>query len=125
MVVVEDIPEMRTRLKNALLFLKAKERTVRPLKMLTHNMPQESEIQFSAREIIDTVNFAGKSESLVLWLADACAFGLRRYLSRLKYGDEYARAILGDQPMLESYAQATQEQAMGAALFVDSKPPAQ
>jgi hypothetical protein len=35
---------------------------------------------FHSRHIIDTVHFAGKSESAPLQIADACAFVIKRHL---------------------------------------------
>lgn len=123
MVVAEDSPDMRNALKRALIFLKSEERMITPIKISqTFGRVESDKVQFSAREVIDTVNFAAKSEALCLWLADACAFGLRRFYSQLQYGDDYAKLIIGDLPDLAANQNLLTETDTAAALFHGSRP---
>lgn len=43
----------------------------------------------------DTIHFVAKEDGLLLQLADACAFGFRRYFAKGSHGEEFVRAILG------------------------------
>lgn len=45
--------------------------------------------------IRSTVHFVGKDEDRLVWIADAIAYGLKRYFSDRPFGDEYCMAICG------------------------------
>jgi hypothetical protein len=62
---------------------------------------QESEQK--VERIRDTVHFVSKADGPLLQLADACAFAFRRYFARESYGDEFVRAILGEDLVLEDW----------------------
>ena len=51
-----------------------------------------------------TIHFVKKDEDEMVQIADACAFGMRRYFSRLQFGDEFMHAIAGGLPKQEDYA---------------------
>lgn len=63
-----------------------------------------TEVRLDLRRIVDTIHYAPKEGSIMLWAADAVAYGLRRYFAGAEYGEEYAKAILGPQ-----YKEMTQE----------------
>jgi hypothetical protein len=89
-IVAEDLPKMRRLLRSA--FHKAK------------NIPiitKTSEIRIS--RIIDTVHFTEKAYAPLLQLADACAYGFRRYFSNQEHGDEFVKAILGKTININDY----------------------
>ena len=46
--------------------------------------------------IRDSVNFVEKYEDPLVQVADACAYGFRRYFAREKFGTDFVDAILGD-----------------------------
>ncbi len=43
-----------------------------------------------------TIHFVSKTEDNLVWLADACAYGLKRFFNGLQFGDEFCKAICGD-----------------------------
>ena len=47
------------------------------------------------RRVVDDIHFAPPKSAPILWLADAVAFGLRRYWADLSLGDDFANAISG------------------------------
>lgn len=53
--------------------------------------------------IRDTIHFVGKEEEMCVWIADACAFGLRRYFEGQSFGVEFCQAIFGRQLALEDF----------------------
>jgi hypothetical protein len=123
MVVAEDLPEMRAALKRTLLFLRLNERRVRLVKGTSESgEPISGDVQFSAREVVDTVHFAAKSEATFLQLADACAFGLRRFASGLPYGDDYGKLIIGPDANLARIREVLTGDEASAALYHDSHP---
>jgi Protein of unknown function (DUF3800) len=67
---------------------------------------QDSDILRITR-IRNVVHFVEKDEEPLLQIADACAFGLRRYFSELDHGPELAHAILGGLPPLADYVGAS------------------
>jgi hypothetical protein len=48
--------------------------------------------------IVDDVHFTPKAAAPMLQVADAVAFGFRRYLSQKEHGHAFAEAILGPNP---------------------------
>jgi Protein of unknown function (DUF3800) len=55
----------------------------------------ENGFDFKIEKIVDDVHFTPKTGSIMLQLADAVAFAVRRALSSPKHGDELSRALLG------------------------------
>ena len=110
-VVAEDIPEMRRFLKITPKVLKEN-----PMILPTGNdmirptlaekkagyIAQETEMRVS--RIRNNVHFVGKSDDVVMYLADACAYGLRRYFSDQTHGVDFVSAIFGFEPIKEDYA---------------------
>lgn len=47
----------------------------------------------SVSRIRRTVHFVGKSEDNLVWLADACAYGLKRFFSGAQWGEQFGRAL--------------------------------
>ncbi len=50
-----------------------------------------------------TIHFVGKGEDDLVWLADACAYGLKRYFAGLPFGDKFGEAIHGNSIHLPDY----------------------
>jgi len=44
------------------------------------------------------IHWVEKADDPLVWLADACAFGLKRYFSDKQFGDDFCRAMLGKLP---------------------------
>lgn len=103
-IVAEDIPEMRMNLKDATTRLRTGSVSIRN-SLITQQVlgqPTVSKIltlQMQIRRVIDDIHFAPKESAVILWLADAVAYGLRRYYANLPLGMDFARAIIG--PELE------------------------
>ncbi|MEH6772321.1 MAG: DUF3800 domain-containing protein [Cereibacter changlensis] len=108
-VVAEDVPEMRKFLKFA----------PRILREAPYHMPPEhlretvgdreagyclQSGEFRVTRIRNSVHFVEKSEDPLIQVADACAYGFRRYFAQEKFGTEFARSIVGDERVLRNFA---------------------
>jgi hypothetical protein len=60
-------------------------------------------IKESASHIRGKVAFSTQREAPLLQLADACAFGLRRFFAEQQLGKQFARHISGEDLMLEEW----------------------
>jgi hypothetical protein len=54
--------------------------------------------------IKDGAHFVGKADAPLLQIADACAFGLRRFFAEQKFGDEFVQSILGTPLIREDWS---------------------
>ncbi len=64
-------------------------------------MMQETEFRVS--RIRSSLQFVKKDSDKLILLADACAFGLRRYFSEQQFGPDLVTAMLGYAPPLHDY----------------------
>lgn len=108
-VVAEDIPEMRK-------FLKVIPKMYRdhPFHFAPEHLretPQDKEAghctqrgEMRIARIRNSVHFVEKAEDPLVQVADACAYGLRRYFAKEKFGDLFARAVLGNEFLLRNFA---------------------
>lgn len=107
-IVAEDIPEMRR-------FLKAVHKVLRespinlPISMLRETL-SDKEAGYSTQSgdiritrIRNSPFFVSKTEDSIVQLADACAYGFRRFFSDEKFGLDFVNAILGDEKMLRNF----------------------
>jgi hypothetical protein len=94
-VVAEDIPEMRERLKIAADTFKQK----------GFAGLQDA---FRITNVVDVVHFAKKYEAPILQLADACAFGIRRFLSDESQGEEFLQSITAGKHKIPKLVDAAQ-----------------
>jgi hypothetical protein len=106
-VVAEDIPEMRRYLKNI----------PKMYRDGIHLSPEHLRETISDKEagyttqsgemritrIRNSVYFADKSEDPLVQVADALAYGFRRYFSKQKFGEEFINAILGDLNLVRNF----------------------
>lgn len=111
-VVAEDIPQMRRFLAGV-----TKEPASRagfvspaPYKETLQPTAEERELGYNKQQtetritrIRKSIHFVKKGEDTMLQIADACAFGIRRYFSKLEFGDDFMHAILGGLPDRENY----------------------
>jgi hypothetical protein len=51
--------------------------------------------QNKVERVVDEVHFAAKADSPILQIADACAYGIRRFFAGESYGESYLEEILG------------------------------
>jgi hypothetical protein len=60
--------------------------------------------ELSVTRIVDSVHFASKQDGPLLQIADACAFGFRRFFAKQECGIEFVRAIFGaDFPNIDDW----------------------
>jgi hypothetical protein len=98
-VVAEDIPPMRKRLRDAALRLRSGSMSIQNA-LVTQQVAGEVSsnkhaVNLRIRRVVDDVHFASKVSAPFLWVADAVAFGLRRYFSNQTFGLDFAKAIMG------------------------------
>jgi hypothetical protein len=109
-VACEDVPEMRKFLKtipkglyNAPLILAPGMLGLTLEEKRLGYMTQSSEV-FRVSRIRRSVHFVQKQDDPLLQLADACAFGFRRYFSEQTHGKDFVMSILGQEPPPDDYS---------------------
>lgn len=99
-IVAEDIPEMRRILREATTQLRTGRLVIKSA-LVTNLLrgkllsTQQRPVAMQIRRVIDDIHFAPKDSAMILWLADAVAYGLRRYYAEQPFGIDFARAIIG------------------------------
>jgi hypothetical protein len=108
-VVAEDVPDMRRHLKIVPRILREN-----PMNLSQEHLRktvadveagyslQKGELRVS--RIRNSVHFVDKAEDPLVQVADACAYGFRRYFAGEKFGIEFARTILGEEKHLKNFA---------------------
>jgi Protein of unknown function (DUF3800) len=99
-LVAEDVPNMRRAIRDYVHHLSRYGITMEAPPRKEHEALRKATSMrivtpISIRKIVDTVHFAEKGKGPLLQIADACAFGLRRFYAKQKNGERFARAILG------------------------------
>ena len=99
-VVAEDNTEMRRALRTYTDLIKREAQAGRRVQRQLfdaagHVATIEATEDLKLTRIIDTTHFVAKHEAPLVQVADACAFGFRRFLLGLKGGEQFAAAILG------------------------------
>lgn len=106
-IVAEDIPAVRRLLRSTFHNVKNFP-VIFPIKQLhqTEKLSggQKLATEISISRIIDTVHFTEKAYAPLLQIADACAYGFRRYFSKQKYGEDFIKAILGKTLNIDDYS---------------------
>jgi len=107
-VVAEDAPEMRRFLKQIPRIMRD-----RPITLSKDDLREtisDKEAGFSQQKgdlrvtrIRNSIHFVDKSEDPLVQVADACAYGFRRFFAGEKFGPEFARAILGNENLLRNF----------------------
>jgi hypothetical protein len=107
-IVAEDVPEMKNMLKSVPHILRKKGTVLSDrLLRLTETdiaagyLTQSGDMR--VERIRNSVHFVEKNEDPLVQVADACAYGLRRYFEGQKFGLEFARAIVGDEKLLKDF----------------------
>ncbi len=108
-IVAEDVPEMRKFLKVAPKIFRDNPIVLPPGMVLPTLAEQKAgfisqETEQRVSRIRQSIHFVDKSDDLLLHLADACAFGFRRYFSEQEHGAMFIRAILGEEPIMQDYS---------------------
>lgn len=97
-VVAEDIPEMRRFIRDSVTVFNKVPLEVDPKDYIQRpgTGPRLEGMQLRVSRVLDTVHFISKSQSQLLPIVDAIAFGLRRYMANESSGEDFAEAILGE-----------------------------
>ncbi|ESQ82405.1 hypothetical protein AEAC466_17430 [Asticcacaulis sp. AC466] len=100
-VIAEDVPEMRKYLK-----LTARIRRDHPSYFKPEHLRWTAEDEalgylnqsgdMRITRIRPAVQFVGKADDPLVQVADAVAFGFRRYFARQKFGEDFVREIIGN-----------------------------
>lgn len=108
-VVAEDIPEMRRFLKIAPRLLRENPMHLAPEHLRETTGDQEAGYSQQSGElrvtrIRNSVHFVEKAEDPLVQVADACAYGFRRFFAGEKFGVEFVRSIVGHESVLRNFA---------------------
>ena len=107
-VVAEDVPKIRRFLRLTLQILRKNpiiltldELRLTKVERSSGIITQDPKLMVS--RVIDTIHFVEKINGPLLQIADACAFGFRRYFSGQKYGNDFVKSILGTELNIDDY----------------------
>lgn len=105
-VIAEDTPDIRDFIRRV---VKLPPVTLTPDEVIPTQaeraagvIKQDRTIKIS--QVIDSVHFVAKEDGPLLQIADACAFGFRRYFSGQAQGEDFVRLILGYNLIAEDWA---------------------
>jgi len=98
-IIAENAPKMYALLSNGLKAMIAK-----PLVLKNNSGVEVVELKIERME--DKITFEPKHASPIMQIADACAFGLRRFFEGQSEGDEFATSILSPMIDLATYRNA-------------------
>jgi hypothetical protein len=99
-VVAEDIPEMRDNLKRAVSPVRSGVLTLNNARLYMRELSNSgfndgARLDLGVRRVVDDIHFTPKDGAPLLQVADAVAFGFRRYYSLQSHGLTFAEAIKG------------------------------
>lgn len=108
-VVAEDVQEMRGLLKQVPYVLQAGPIHLPPEMMRETSLDKAVGFNTQSGELRNTrirnsVHFVEKAEDPLVQVADACAYGFRRYFAGEKFGPEFVEAILGHRDAVSQFA---------------------
>lgn len=100
-VIAEENREMRSILRKTVNLLHAKPF---PMEYVSSVRPDRTPVvareDYRVKRIIDAVCFLERGSAPLLQIADACAFGIRRYLAKQSYGEDYLQAVSGERGLI-------------------------
>jgi hypothetical protein len=107
-VVAEDLPEMRRFLKHVPRYYRNAPYHMPPEMMRVTPSDKEAGYNTQSGElrivrIRNSEHFVDKAEDPLVQVADACAYGFRRYFAGEKFGDEFVVAILGSVEYVKNF----------------------
>ena len=108
-VVAEDIPEMRRFLKIAPRLLRENPMYMSPEYLRETIGDQEAGYlqqsgELRVTRIRNSVHFVEKAEDPLVQVADACAYGFRRFFAGEKFGVEFVRSIVLNESVLRNFS---------------------
>ncbi len=108
-IVAEDVPEMRKFLK--LIPKISREFPMSLPESMLRSTVSDVEAGFTSQSgdmrvtrIRNSIHFVEKADDPLVQVADACAYGFRRYFAGQKFGIDFAKAILGSEIALRNFA---------------------
>ncbi len=107
-IVAEDIPEMRRNLNvalstlqnNVINFSRSELRETKKDKEAGYCV-QDGEM--TVKRVRNSIHFIPKATDPMIQVADACAFGFRRYFNTQKFGSDFVKAVLDDPAHLRAF----------------------
>jgi hypothetical protein len=108
-IIAEDVPDSKKLLRHLARYLLKPGYTIpkEDVRLVQHGSEPLIDInEFRIRRISRIrmpPHFVEKQDEPLLQIADACAFGLRRFLSEQSHGNDFARAIFGSEQDLKKY----------------------
>jgi hypothetical protein len=109
-VLAEDVPNIRNVIKRLVKGTRnsggwrCKPEHQKPSKAQLASGTVLKEKLMAITRVVDTVLFFEKKEGPLLQIADACAFGFRRYFAGLEFGEECIRAMLNTDLVREDWS---------------------
>jgi hypothetical protein len=95
-VIAEDVPAYKDFLRFIAQQLKMKGFTLSgPNRRVGYNSGSAIEGVYKITKIRLPIHFVAKQDEPLLQIADACAFGLKRYFCEFSHGEDFIEAILG------------------------------
>jgi hypothetical protein len=108
-VIAEDVPQSKKLLRHVAKWLQDVGYGI-PRKDVRLEYPVSKPLinidEFRKRKVCRIrlpIHFVDKSDEPLLQIADACAFGFRRFLARQKFGDEFVHTIIGEHQEINKY----------------------
>lgn len=108
-VVAEDVPEVRRHLKQVPRLFRKAELYVPPRGMRETEkdkaagyLTQSGDLR--VLRIRNSVHFVEKAEDPLVQVADACAYGFRRFFAGEKFGEEFVSSIIGNAELAKHFA---------------------
>ncbi|MEM9151632.1 MAG: hypothetical protein AAGB19_14420 [Cyanobacteria bacterium P01_F01_bin.3] len=104
-IIAEDYPELRSLLKMVPAILRENPMVSPNQDVFIPTAAEREQGYITQRDelrvtrIRRSVHFVEKHDDLAMYLADAVAFGLRAYFADLRFGETFAEAIFGRQPV--------------------------
>ncbi len=108
-IVAEDVPKMRRFMKVIPRILRENPDVVPQeyLRQTITDLEAGHNTQLGdlrVTRIRNSVHFVEKADDPLVQVADACAYGFRRYFAKEKFGLEFVRAIVGNEEVLRNFA---------------------
>lgn len=106
-IVAEDVPEMRRFLRRVpAMFRDGVHLPPSHLRQTPADLEAGYSVQAGTMQISrirKSIHFVEKADDPIVQVADACAFGIRRFLAGERFGEEFVAAILGDVSALRNF----------------------
>jgi hypothetical protein len=107
-VIAEDVPESKRLLRHLAKYLLKTGYNIPKddVRLVHHGKPMLNVEEFRARKVSRIrlpIHFVEKHDEALLQIADACAFGFRRFLPQQSRGQDFANAMFGSAKNVEDF----------------------